>query len=111
MRSADHLRIVDYDRFASSTPNQNIELVEVAMDQARMGQSYDEIHELRVQLSWRWNICYLTPTQTFSWHESRMCFGNAQGKGVYVFHHDAVPRLVYGLRDGKSVLMQHLEKV
>ena len=50
VRGANHLREVDHDRLAAVAPDEDVELVEVAVDQARTRKAHDEVHQRRVQL-------------------------------------------------------------
>ena len=60
MRRADHLREVDNHRLPAVPPDEDVELVEVAVDEPRAREAYDEVHELRVQLSGRRQVRHLT---------------------------------------------------
>ncbi len=49
VRRADHLREVDDDRLAGLAADEDVELVEVAMDEPCPCEPYDEVHQVRVQ--------------------------------------------------------------
>ena len=51
VRRANHLWEVDDHRIATFSTNENIELVEIAVDEACACKSHDEIHEGGVQFS------------------------------------------------------------
>ena len=49
VRRADHLREVDDDRLPAVPSDEDVELVEVAVDEPRTREAHDEVHERRVQ--------------------------------------------------------------
>lgn len=49
MFGRDHLREVDEDRLASWFGEEDIELVEIAVNETGSGEADDEVHELRVE--------------------------------------------------------------
>ncbi len=52
MRGADHLREVDDDGFAGLAADEDVELVEVAVDEPCAGETDDQVHQLRVEGPW-----------------------------------------------------------
>jgi hypothetical protein len=61
VRSANHLREINDDRFAVIATNEDVEFVEVTVYESRMGEPDDEIHQLRVEFTRRRYMVDLTP--------------------------------------------------
>ena len=51
VRCADHLWKVDNNGLARLSADKDIKLIEVSVDQTRVSEAHDKIHERRVELS------------------------------------------------------------
>jgi hypothetical protein len=60
VRRADHLWEVDDDWIARLSSNQDIELVEIAVDEAGLREANNKVHESGVQLARRADVGNLT---------------------------------------------------
>ena len=117
VRRADHLREVDDDRLPAVPSDEDVELVEVAVDEPRTREAHDEVHERRVQRAGGRHVGNLAAeTQARGEPNRRRHTGGGQGvndrlQGICVdeLHEDAVPGLVDGPRHGEGVLVQDLE--
>jgi hypothetical protein len=66
MRSANHLREINDDRFAVTAANEDVKFVKVTVYESRMRKPDDEVHQLRVELSRRRYLVDLTPLRPCS---------------------------------------------
>ena len=56
VRRADHLREVNDDGLTRLPADEDVELVEVAVDEPGVCEADDEVHQLRVECAWGGNI-------------------------------------------------------
>jgi len=61
MRRANHLGEVDYDRFTVATANEDVEFVEITVNESRVRQPDDQVHQLGVEFTRRRNLLDLMP--------------------------------------------------
>jgi hypothetical protein len=94
MTRTDHLREIDDDRLAVFPPDQDVELVKVAMNQTGSSKPHKERHELGVELARIGDLSELT-----------------HGVGVDEGHEDAVAGLIDGGWDGEAVGVEDLVDV
>jgi hypothetical protein len=107
MPCANHLREINQHGLPILSPNQDIKLVEIAMDQSRMRETNDQSHELGVQLPWAVHDGDLAPEVVSMSAEGRVA--DLHGVRIDQGHDDAVSGLVDGDGNGESILVENLE--
>ena len=80
MRCAHHLREVNNDGFPCFSLNEDIEFVIIAMDQARLRESNNDVHQIRVQFARVWDIRYLATTLPKKKKKKKIKSGSAKEK-------------------------------
>jgi len=120
MRCAHHLREVNNDGFPCFSLNEDIEFVIIAMDQARLRESNNDVHQIRVQFARVWDIRYLATTLPKKKKKKKIKSGSAkekkknvlyeQGIRIHKLHQHAMSHLINRTRNRKLVLVQDLEE-
>ena len=105
-----HLREVDDDRLGAAVvvlAQEDVELVEVAVDEAGASEADDQVHQRRVELAGVSDLGDLSSARGLDGADEA---GDSQWECVDELHDDAVPRLVNGRRHREAVLVQDLDQ-
>ncbi len=81
MRSTNHLGEINHDRFSVTATNEDVEFVEVAVYESRMGEPDDKIHQFGVEFSRRRHLVDLTPLGPYSMSGGHALIDNFTHRG------------------------------